>query len=107
MISDKIEKQLEELKEEMESETKGETTMTEKKPAAKKKVAAKKTAPKKAAPKKSTEGLVSLADLAKEAKIKPNMARRKLRAAGIANEGRWKWEENSASLKKAREALGL
>src|SRR5580692_11255938 len=44
--------------------------------------------------KQEDDGLVSVADLANEAKISPQSARVKLRAAELdRGEGRWKWEE--------------
>jgi HPt (histidine-containing phosphotransfer) domain-containing protein len=56
----------------------------------------------------STEGLVTLTQLAEEAKISPQSARVKLRAADIdRGDGRWKFEEGSKRLRQAREILGL
>lgn len=61
-----------------------------------------------AKPKESAEGLVTVADLAEEAKISPQSVRVKLRAAELdRGEGRWKWEEGSKALKQARKVLGL
>lgn len=64
-----------------------------------------KTAPKKAASK--DENIVTLAELAGEAKLKRTVARAKLRAAGLKCEGRWQWGKGSGDLAKARKALGL
>lgn len=55
----------------------------------------------------STEGKVTLAELASEAGITNAAARRKLRDAELSREGRWAWEEDSKGLKEARKALGL
>lgn len=60
-----------------------------------------------AAASKSTEGHVTLKDLAKEAKLKPASARVKLRSAEVERDGRWSWKPNSSGLKAARKALGL
>lgn len=54
-----------------------------------------------------SENLVHLADLASEAKITTQSARKKLRVAEIERTGRWAWEEGSKALKDARKALGL
>ncbi len=119
MISDELEKKLEELKTEMkdptptEKEKKMETqteTTTKRKPPMKKAAAPKAPAKKKAAAPKAKakgddEGGVTLKDIAKEAKLEPRIARRKLRKAGIGAEGRYSWKEGSSDLKKAREAL--
>lgn len=75
------------------------------KKAAAKKAPAKKTAPKKAASK--DEDIVTLAELAGEAKLKGTVARAKLRAAGLKCEGRWQWKKGSGDLAKAQKALGL
>lgn len=75
------------------------------KKAAAKKAPAKKTAPKKAASK--DENIVTLAELAGEAKLKGTVARAKLRAAGLKCEGRWQWKKGSGDLAKAQKALGL
>ena len=100
------------------------TTPKEKKMATKKKASKKKSAKKvskkkggkkvkKAAAKKTsaakTEGGVTLADLAAEAKITGQKARQKLRAAGIerAEGSRWSWKEGSKDLKAVRKALDL
>lgn len=89
----------------METQTE---TATKRKPTIKK-TAAPKAAPKKkaAAPKaaKSDDKSVTLKDLAKEMKLDPRVARRKLRKAGVGADGRYSWEEGSTALKKAREAL--
>lgn len=75
------------------------------KKAAAKKAPAKKTAPKKAASK--DENIVTLAELAGEAKLKGTVARAKLRAAGLKCEGRWQWKKGSGDLAKAQKVLGL
>lgn len=91
--------------------------------APKKKAAVKKAAPKKAAPKKAAkktngngakreavkeEGVVTILDLASEAKITAQAVRIKLRQSDIdRGEGRWKFEEGSKRLKEARKLLGL
>lgn len=49
--------------------------------------------------------VVTLAELAKEVGLKPPVARRKLRAAGLEPEGRWKWDKDSGALTKARKVL--
>lgn len=75
-----------------------------------KKAAAKKAPAKKAASKKAAskdENIVTLAELAGEAKLKGTVARAKLRAAGLKCEGRWQWKKGSGDLTKARKALGL
>jgi hypothetical protein len=81
-----------------------------------KKVVKKKAAPaKKAAAKsegKSTKkaadaNVVTLAQLAKEAKIEPSSARVKLRKAELENPGRWQFDKGSKAEKEARKALGL
>lgn len=112
---DNLEKRLDEVKQDLsqpapehkaegKSPTKGERKMAKK---VVKKVAKKVTekAPKRK--KASAEGKVTLADLASEAKIGTGAARRKLRGAELAREGRWSWEEGSSALKAARKALGL
>lgn len=72
-----------------------------------KKVAKKVVKKKVAKASKGTDGLISLADLAKEAKIAPASARVKLRAAEIERDGRWAFKDGSSALKAARKALGL
>ncbi len=57
---------------------------------------------------KSESNLVTLADLAKEAKSSGAAARRKIRASELdRGDGRWAWEPGSKQLKTARSALGL
>ncbi len=55
----------------------------------------------------SNDGMITLADLAGEAKISGAAARRKIRAAELERDGRWAWKDGSKSLKTARKALGL
>lgn len=55
----------------------------------------------------SDDNLVTLADLAKEAKISGAAARRKIRATEMERDGRWAWAAGSKQLKTARTALGL
>ena len=101
MLSEELVKKLDELKEEMtelQTEPKVETKPT--------KSTAKKKAVKKAETKKA-DGGISPKTLAKEAKIEPRVARRKLRKAKLEPDGRWSWEAGSAALKAARKALGL
>jgi hypothetical protein len=86
----------------------------------KEKKVAKKVAKKKGSAKPETEAksngkakaaaddnLVTLADLAKEAKIGAAAARRKIRATEMERDGRWAWPVGSKQLKTARGALGL
>jgi hypothetical protein len=57
---------------------------------------------------KEDDGMVTLADLAAEAKIGGAAARRKIRASEMERgEGRWAWPEGSKQLRTARAALGL
>lgn len=54
------------------------------------------------------EGIVTILDLATEAKITTQAVRVKLRASDIdRGEGRWRFEEGSKRLKEARKLLGL
>lgn len=62
---------------------------------------------KKADKPESTEGKVTLAELASEAEITTASARRKLRDAELSREGRWSWDEGSKGLAQARKALGI
>ena len=81
----------------------------------KKKAAAEEAAPKKKSKKKSKAessddgDMVTLKKLAGEADITPQVARAKLRAAGVKRPdgSRWGWEKGSKDLMKARDALGL
>lgn len=57
--------------------------------------------------KKDDSDMVTLADLASEAKITGASARRRLRDADMSPEGRWKWKDGSKELKEARKVLGL
>lgn len=70
-----------------------------------KKVAKKTSATKSNGSAPKDENVVSLKDLAKSHGLKEAVARRKLRAAGLETEGRWRWEKGSAGLKKAEAAL--
>ena len=83
----------------------------ERKVARVKKVTKKNEKSEKKATKKSeangSENLVHLADLANEAKITTQSARKKLREAKVERTGRWAWEDGSKALKEARTALGL
>lgn len=94
-----------ELKKDMaELKTDAAPTSTEEKPTVPKK-AAKKT---KSAAKKANghaENQITLKDLAKDYKMHPRIARRRLRLAGLKPEGRWAFEKGSAALKKAEAAL--
>jgi hypothetical protein len=73
--------------------------------AKKKTKTAEKSAPKKKAAAAADPNVVSLKELAAEFKITTTAARRKLRAADLKADGRWKWEKDSSALKKARAAL--
>lgn len=107
-MSEKVESKLDEVEADMqEGEAEAGT-----KPKRAKKVA--KKVPKKVKKSKSngksessTEGKVTLADLANEASITTAAARRKLRAAELSREGRWAWDPGSKDLKAARKALEL
>lgn len=65
----------------------------------------------KSAKRKSSNGsadnanVVTLAELAKDYKIEPTVARQRLRAAGLKKAGRWAWEKGSKELKAAEKAL--
>lgn len=72
---------------------------------AKKKV--KKSSVAKVAKTNGSENLVKLSELAIEAKLTTQGARKKLRETGLERSGRWSWEEGSKALKDARKALGL
>lgn len=78
--------------------------MTKVKKVAKKSEKAEKSTKKSA---NGSENLVHLADLASEAKITAQSARKKLREAKVERSGRWAWEDGSKALKEARKALGL
>lgn len=56
---------------------------------------------------KSNGNVVTLKQLAADAELTPQVARQKLRAAGIEREdgSRWQWEKGSKALKKAEDAL--
>jgi hypothetical protein len=108
---DKLEKTLSAVEEDLKGEPgEAQTSKPEKRS---KKVAKKVTKKDKKSEKKaaksngSTEGKVTLADLASEAKITGASARRKLRDAELSRDGRWAWEDGSKALKDARKALGL
>lgn len=52
------------------------------------------------------EGFVSLATVAKEFKMEPSAARRRLRAAELdRGDGRWSWKDGSKDLAKVRTIL--
>lgn len=64
--------------------------------------------PEKSKAKSGDDNLVTLADLAAEAKISGAAARRKIRATEMdRGEGRWAWPVGSKQLRTTREALGL
>lgn len=94
----------------VESKTPVKKTPVKKAPVKKapvKKAVAKEPAASKAKVAKKSEGGISLKHLAKEAKVEPRVARRKLRQAKLSPKGRWSWEAGSPDLAKARAALGL
>jgi hypothetical protein len=74
---------------------------------------AKKVVKKKAAAKaekpaaKSNGDVVTVAQLAKQAKIEPSAARARLRKAEIENPGRWEFKKGSGAEKAARKAIGI
>src|ERR1051326_328930 len=98
-MSEKLERPLDEVASDLSQEP--ESTESNKpkkvKKVAKKEVkkAAKKVAKKSTKQTESTEGKVTLAELASEAKITTASARRKLRDAELNREGRWAWDEGS------------
>ena len=51
------------------------------------------------------ENVITLAELCKDYKIEPSAARRKLRAAELEPDGRWKWAKGSSALKAAEKVL--
>lgn len=117
MSRDLLTKQLEAIKEELkkpiavpaeENEMADQETAASEEKSKKKKVkkVAKKAA-KASKPAKKDANSVTLADLAKEAKITPQRARQKLRAAEVERDGRWSWEKGSKALASARKALDL
>lgn len=113
-MNDRLEKALDEVKSDIakgdspDSPPKETAKVTTKKTTAKS-AAAKKKAPVATASKKKAakpEGeVITLKAIAKELKIEPRVARKKLRAAKIKNDGRWSWPVGSADVKKVREAL--
>lgn len=93
------------LKEPIPEAKAGEVEMSEANPKKAVKKVVKKTAEK--AEKKTAGNVVTLAELAKKAKISPARARQKLRAAeGIERDGRWSWEAGSKALAKVEKVLG-
>lgn len=73
-----------------------------------KKVVKNNGATEKKSPKEVDENVVTLAQLAEEAKIAPQSARVKLREAEVPRpEGRWQWAVGSKALKEARKTIGL
>lgn len=57
------------------------------------------------APKPQDDSLISLKKLCQELKLKPVLARRKLRAAELHADGRYSWSDGSKELTKVREIL--
>lgn len=55
----------------------------------------------------SSDGKITLAELASEAGVTSAACRRKLRDADLSREGRWAWDPGSKALKEARKVLGL
>ncbi len=80
-----------------------------KKKLGKQKVGKTKVTKTKARKQKADDDGVTLLALAKEANLSGQVARKKLRDAGITREagGRWSWGPKSKGLKAARKALGL
>lgn len=56
-------------------------------------------------PKPQDDSLISLKKLCQELKLKPVLARRKLRAAELHADGRYSWSDGSKELTKVREIL--
>ena len=55
---------------------------------------------------KKEPNIVTLADLCKEAKVEPKVARVRLRASKLKkNAGSWEWAKGSATLKDARKVI--
>lgn len=112
-IKQKVEAIREELKEPLPEpqnpkEKKMATKKKSRKARKKKGKGAKKVGAKKKAAKSNSDG-ITLKELADEAGISGQSARKKLRDAGIEREegGRWAWKEGSKALKAARKAIGL
>lgn len=106
-MTEKLERTLSESEDDLSKEPPAEETKPKKVKKVAKKVVKKVSKKSKAEKSDSTEGKVTLADLASEAKITTAGARRKLREAELSREGRWAWDEGSKGLKDARKALGL
>lgn len=70
-----------------------------------KKAAAKKAPAKKAPAKKSPTDGVTLAQICKELKLEPHIARRRLRTAKLKNPGRWSWPKGDSEINKVKTVL--
>jgi hypothetical protein len=62
--------------------------------------------PKKVEAKKKEPNVVTLADLCKEAKVEPKVARVRLRASKLKKSSSgWQWQKGSATLKEVRKMI--